>query len=89
MEQPGEKLAAEIDALNAELTSWPSASNASGARKDTLRAEITDLTAKRTEAQVAQAAAEAARGNGPSAPAGTGAGRAGRGPTSGRRPGRT
>ena len=56
MEAEGEKLAAEIDALNAELEQLADASNASGARKDTLRAEITDLTAKRTEAQVAQAA---------------------------------
>ena len=60
MEAEGEKLAAEIDALNAELTKLADASYASGARKDTLRAEITDLTAKLTEAQVAQAAAEAA-----------------------------
>ena len=60
MEAAGEKLAAEIDALNAELEQLADASNASGARKDTLRAEITALTAKRTEAQVAQAAAEAA-----------------------------
>ena len=60
MEAKGEKLAEEIDALNAELEQLADASNASGARKDTLRAEITDLTAKRTEAQVAQAAAEAA-----------------------------
>ena len=60
MEAEGEKLAAEIDALNAELEQLADASNASGARKDTLWAEITDLTAKRTEAQVAQAAAEAA-----------------------------
>ena len=60
MEAEGEKLAAEIDALNAELEQLADASNASGARKDTLRAEIADLTAKRTEAQVAQAAAEAA-----------------------------
>ena len=60
MEAEGEKLAAEIDALNAELEQQDDASNASGARKDTLRAEITALTAKRTEAQVAQAAAEAA-----------------------------
>ena len=60
MEAEGEKLAAEIDALNAELEQLADASNASGARKDTLRAEITDLTAKRTEAQVTQAAAEAA-----------------------------
>ena len=60
MEAEGEKLAAEIDALNAELEQLADASNVSGARKDTLRSEITDLTAKRTEAQVAQAAAEAA-----------------------------
>ena len=60
MEAEGEKLAAEIDALNAELEQLADASNASGARKNTLRAEITDLTAKRTEAQVAQAAAQAA-----------------------------
>ena len=60
MEAEGEKLAAEINALNAELEQLADASNASGARKDTLRAEITDLTAKRTEARVAQAAAEAA-----------------------------
>ena len=60
MEAEGEKLAAEIDALNTELEQLADASNASGARKDTLRAEITDLTAKRTEAQVTQAAAEAA-----------------------------
>ena len=60
MEAEGEKLAAEIDALNAELEQLADASNASGARKDTLRAEITELTAKRTEAQVAQAAAEVA-----------------------------
>ena len=60
MEAEGEKLAAEIDALNAELEQLADASNASGARKDTLRAEITDLTAKRTEVQVAQAAAQAA-----------------------------
>ena len=60
MEAEGEKLAAEINALNAELEQLADASNASGARKDTLRAEITDLTAKRTEAQVAQAAAKAA-----------------------------
>ncbi|MFR6092892.1 MAG: chromosome segregation protein SMC [Faecalibacterium prausnitzii] len=49
--------------------SWPSwtrllrltsENNASGARRDILRAEVADLTAKRTEAQVAKAAAEAA-----------------------------
>ena len=60
MEAEGEKLAAEIEALNAELARLTDASNASGARKDTLRAQLADLTARRTEAQVAQAAAEAA-----------------------------
>ena len=60
MEAEGAKLAAEIEALNAELARLTDASNASGARKDTLRAELADLTAQRTEAQVAQAAAEAA-----------------------------
>ena len=60
MEAEGEKLAADIEALNAELAHLTDASNASGARKDTLRAQLADRTAKRTEAQVAQAAAEAA-----------------------------
>ena len=60
MEAAGEKLAAEIEALNAELARLADASTASGARKDSLRAELADHTAKRTEAQVAQAAAEAA-----------------------------
>ena len=60
MEAEGEKLAAEIDALNAEIARLTDASSASGARKDTLKAELADLTARRTEAQVAQAAAEAA-----------------------------
>ena len=60
MEAAGEKLAAEIEALNAELARLADASTASGARKDSLRAELADRTAKRTEAQVAQAAAEAA-----------------------------
>ena len=67
MEAAGEKLAAEIEALNAELARLNAelarladASTASGARKDSLRAELADRTAKRTEAQVAQAAAEAA-----------------------------
>ena len=60
METAGEKLAAEIEALNAELARLADASTASGARKDSLRAELADRTAKRTEAQVAQAAAEAA-----------------------------
>ena len=62
MEAEGEKLAAEIDALNAEIARLTDASSASGARKDTLKAELAGLTARRTEAQVAQAAAEAAGG---------------------------
>ena len=62
MEAEGEKLAAEIEALNAEISQLTDASTASGARKDSLRAELTGLTAQRTEAQVAQAAAEAAEG---------------------------
>ena len=60
MEAEGEKLAAEIETLNAEIAQLTDASTASGARKDSLRAELTGLTAQRTEAQVAQAAAEAA-----------------------------
>ena len=60
MEAEGEKLAAEIDALNAEIARLTDASSASGARKDTLKAELAGLTARRTEAQVTQAAAEAA-----------------------------
>ncbi len=60
MEAEGEKLAAEIDALNAEIARLTDANSASGARKDTLKAELAGLTARRTEAQVAQAAAEAA-----------------------------
>ena len=60
MEAAGEKLAVEIEALNDELARLADASTASGARKDSLRAELADRTAKRTEAQVAQAAAEAA-----------------------------
>ncbi len=62
MEAEGEKLAAEIEALNAEIAQLTDASTASGARKDSLRAELSTLTAQRTEAQVAQAAAEAAEG---------------------------
>ena len=62
MEAEGEKLAAEIEALNAEIARLTDASTTSGARKDSLRAELTGLTAQRTEAQVAQAAAEAAEG---------------------------
>ena len=60
MEAEGEKLTAEIEALNAEIARLTDASSASGARKDTLKAELAGLTARRTEAQVAQAAAEAA-----------------------------
>ena len=60
MEAEGEKRAAEIEALNAEIARLTDASTASGARKDSLRAELSTLTAQRTEAQVAQAAAEAA-----------------------------
>lgn len=55
MEAEGEKLAAEIEALNAEIARLTDASSASGARKDTLKAELAGLTARRTEAQVAQA----------------------------------
>ena len=60
-ESTKDELAAEIDALNAEIARLTDASSASGARKDTLKAELADLTARRTEAQVAQAAAEAAK----------------------------
>ena len=56
----GEKLAAELAELDAELLRLTSENNASGAHRDILRAEVADLTAKRTEAQVAKAAAEAA-----------------------------
>ena len=60
MATAGEKLAAELAELDAELLRLTSENNASGARRDILRAEAADLTAKRTEAQVAKAAAEAA-----------------------------
>ena len=60
MAAAGEKLAAELAELDAELLRLTSENNASGARRDILRAEAADLTAKRTEAQVAGAAAEAA-----------------------------
>ena len=52
MEAAGEKLAAEIEALNTELARLADASTASGARKDSLRTELADCTAKRTEALV-------------------------------------
>ena len=60
MEAAGQKLAAELAALNEELLRLTQESNASGAQRDTLRTEIAALTAQRTEAQVAKAAAEAA-----------------------------
>ena len=60
MEAEGQKLAAAIEALNRELAQLNEESNASGARKDSLQAQLADLTARRTEAQVAQAAAQAA-----------------------------
>ena len=60
MELAGRKLAAELDALNDELVRLTRENDQSGARRDTLRGEVTALTARHTEAQVAQAAAEAA-----------------------------
>ena len=60
MEAAGQQLAAELAALNEELDRLTHDNDRSGARKDSLRAEITALTARRTEAQVARAAAEAA-----------------------------
>ena len=60
MEAAGKQLAAEIDALNAEIAQLTDASQASGARRDDLRSQLAAETARRTEAQVAQAAAEAA-----------------------------
>ena len=60
MELAGRKLAAELDALNDELVRLSRENDQSGARRDTLRGEVAALTARHTEAQVAQAAAEAA-----------------------------
>jgi chromosome segregation protein len=60
MELAGRKLAAELDALNDELVRLTRENDQSGARRDTLRGEVTALTARHTEAQVAKAAAEAA-----------------------------
>ena len=60
MELAGRKLAAELDALNDELVRLTRENDQSGARRDTLRGEVTALTARHTEAQVAQAAAKAA-----------------------------
>ncbi|MFR3225377.1 MAG: hypothetical protein ACLTNY_00140 [Blautia massiliensis (ex Durand et al. 2017)] len=55
-EAEGEKLAAEIETLNAEIARLTDASSASGARKDTLKAELAGLTARRTSAGGAAAA---------------------------------
>ena len=60
MELAGRKLAAELDALNDELVRLTRENDQSGARRDTLWGEVAALTARHTEAQVAQAAAEAA-----------------------------
>ena len=60
MEAAGRKLAEELAALNEELLRLTQESNASGAQRDVLRQELATLTAQRTEAQVAKAAAEAA-----------------------------
>ena len=60
MELAGRKLAAELDALNDELVRLTRENDQSGARRDTLRGEVAALAARHTEAQVAQAAAEAA-----------------------------
>ena len=60
MELAGRKLAAELDALNDELVRLTRENDQSGARRDTLRGEVAALTARHTEAQVAQAAAKAA-----------------------------
>ena len=60
MELAGRKLAAELDALNDELVRLTRENDQSGARRDTLRGEVAALTARHTEAQVAQAAAETA-----------------------------
>ena len=62
MEQAGRELAAELEALQAELEQLTRENDRSGARRDVLRAEAARLTAGRTEAQVAKAAAEAAAG---------------------------
>ena len=60
MEAAGQQLAAELARLNAALEQLTRDSDQSGARRDVLRAEAARLTAQRTEAQVAKAAAEAA-----------------------------
>ena len=60
MELASRKLAAELDALNDELVRLTRENDQSGARRDTLRGEVAVLTARHTEAQVAQAAAKAA-----------------------------
>ena len=61
MELAGRKLAAELDALNDELVRLTRENDQSGARRDTLRGEVTALTARHTEAKAAaEAAAETA-----------------------------
>lgn len=60
MEQEGQRLADEIAQLQKELEDLSREGRDSGARKDQLRAETAALTTRRTEAQVAQAAASAA-----------------------------
>ena len=60
MEAAGKKLEADLEALNRTLEQLTHDSNRSGERKDTLRAEVAALSTRRTEAQVAKAAAEAA-----------------------------
>ena len=60
MAAAGQKLAAELEVLNADFVRLAQENDRSGARRDTLRAETAELSARRTEAQVAQAAAEAA-----------------------------
>lgn len=60
MEAEGRALAAELEALNRQIAQLTEESTASGARKDVLKAELAELTARLTEAQVAQAAADTA-----------------------------
>ncbi len=60
MEKAGQKLAQELDELNQKLLRMTTENNASGARRDQLRVETANLSAQRTDAQVAKAAAEAA-----------------------------
>ena len=60
MEKAGQALAAEVDELTDEIARLTRENSSSGQRRDELRAEAADLSARRTEAQVAKAAAEAA-----------------------------